>query len=378
MAENPIYASVINGTSGNDVLFGGTGNDLLTGGAGQDTFVISKGYGSDTIGDFQAGTGGDVLRLQNFGFATFANFQVAARQVGSDTIVTLSSSETLTLQNVALLSLTSANVALDNPLPVSGATNTAALTVQAGGTLTGGTMNDSLQALGTGVTLVGGAGDDTYFMKDHNTKVVELAGQGIDTIADGMIDGYSLVNAPNVENLTLGGSYASPATGNDLDNFIIGNAGNNMIDGGRGNDVLTGGAGSDTFVEAVGNGNDIITDFKTGAGGDILQLNGTSFKTLADVTAAMKQVGTDVVLTLGSGETITLENSSIQNFTTANVNIVAQPTELVLTFNDDFNSLSAGQDPHLTCRTSYAWSVAAGYSLAGEQEVYVDPNFRRV
>src|SRR5438445_8773897 len=97
--------AAINGTTGTDVLFGGTGNDLLTGGAGSDTFVISKGYGSDTITDFQAGIGGDVLRVQNYGFATFAKFLAAAAQVGSDTIVTLSSSETLTLQNVALSAL---------------------------------------------------------------------------------------------------------------------------------------------------------------------------------------------------------------------------------------------------------------------------------
>lgn len=58
--------------------------------------------------------------------------------------------------------------------------------------------------MGDGVTLIGGAGDDSYFMYNHETKVVELTGQGIDTIYDGMIDGYSLVNAPNVENLRLG------------------------------------------------------------------------------------------------------------------------------------------------------------------------------
>src|SRR5439155_25473281 len=140
------------------------------------------------------------------------------------------------------------------------------------------------------------------------TKVVEQAGEGIDTIVTGMIDGYSLVDAPNVENLKLGDIYSSPATGNDLDNIITGNAGNNMIDGGRGNDVLVGAAGSDTFVIAAGNGNDIITDFKAGVGGDILQLNNTGFKTFTDVTTAAKQVGTDLVLTIGSGETIRLEN----------------------------------------------------------------------
>ena len=365
----------INGTAGADVLFGGTGNDLLTGGAGKDTFVISKGYGSDTITDFQAGAGGDVLRLQNYGFATFATFLAAAGQVGSDTVVTLSSSETVTLQNVALSALTAENVALDNPLPTSGTAWNWAGTVTAGGTLTTGATNDGLQAGGTGVTLVGGAGDDTYYVYDHNTKVVEQPGEGIDTVRVWSINGYSLVNAPNVENLILTDNVPSPATGNDLDNILIGNAGNNVIDGGKGNDVLTGGAGSDTFVIAVGNGSDIITDFQTGAGGDILQLNGTGFHTLSDVTAAMKQVGTDVVLTLNSGESIRLENTSILNFATANVNIVTQPTGLVQTFNDDFNVLSAGQDPHLTWRTSYAWSGAASYSLAGEQEIYVDPSF---
>src|SRR6266404_4944552 len=376
MATAPIYTSVITGTSGTDTLFGGTGNDLLTGGGGSDVFVVSKGYGSDTISDFQAGAGGDVLRVQNYGFATFTSFLAAAQQVGSVTVVPLSSSETVTLQNVNLSYLTAANVVLDNPLPVSGSPNTAAVTVPAGGTLTTGAMNDSLQALGDGVTLIGGAGDDSYFMYNHNTKVVELAGQGIDTIYDGMVDGYSLVNAPNVENLILAGSsYNAPATGNDLDNIIVGNAGNNMIDGGRGNDVLTGGGGIDTFVVAAGNGNDIITDFQTGVGGDILQLNNAGFKTLADGTAAMKQVGTDVVLTIASGETITLENTSVQNFTSANVNIVTPPAGLIQTFNDDFNALSAGQDPSLTWRTSYAWSGAASYSLGNEQEVYVDPSF---
>ena len=369
------YVQVINGTSGVDILFGGTGNDLLTGGGGSDVFVISKGYGSDTVSDFQAGAGGDVLRVQNYGFATFANFLAAAHQVGSDIVVTLSTSETLTLQNVTLSSLTAENVALDNPLPTSGAINNTGGVAPADTTLTTGAMNDSLQAGGTGVTLVGGTGDDTYYVYDHNTKINEQVNAGIDTVVDWSYDGYNLAGAPNVENLRLTGSLSAPASGNDLNNIIIGNSGNNVINGGGGNDVLTGGAGSDTFVIATGNGNDIITDFQTGAGGDILQLNRTDFRTLADVTAAMKQVGTDAVLTLASGETITLENANVQNFTTANVSITSLPTELIQTFNDDFDSLSAGQDPHLTWRTSYAWSGTASYTLAGEQEVYVDPSF---
>lgn len=369
------YARIIYGTSGSDTLFGGTGNVLLTGGAGSDLFVVSKGYGAVTIDDFQTGAGGDQLRLQNYGFATFASFLSATKQVGSDVVVTLSSSETLTFQNVALSTITTDNVILDNPLPTSASSNTPWTTVQASGTLTGGATNDLLQAMGDGATLIGGAGDDTFYTYNHGTKIVELPDQGIDTIISGMIDGYSLVDAPNVENLRLKDSFNSPATGNDLNNIITGNAGNNMIDGGKGNDVLTGGAGSDTFLIKIGNGNDIITDFQTGVGGDILQINGTGFKSVADVTSAMQQVGTDVVLSLGDGEKIRLENTTVQNFTAANINIVSARMDLVQTFGDDFTSLSAGQDPHLTWKTSYAWSGVGSYTLTGEQEVYVDPSF---
>src|SRR5260370_27284257 len=102
MPTNQTYASVIVGTSGSDILFGGTGNDLLTGGAGSDIFAISKGYGSDTISDFQAGVGGDVLRVQNYGVANFTKFLAAATQVGSDTGVPLSRTETLTFQKLTL------------------------------------------------------------------------------------------------------------------------------------------------------------------------------------------------------------------------------------------------------------------------------------
>jgi Ca2+-binding RTX toxin-like protein len=42
------------GGKGHDVLNGGKGNDYLQGDAGSDTFIIARGKGSDTIGDFDA------------------------------------------------------------------------------------------------------------------------------------------------------------------------------------------------------------------------------------------------------------------------------------------------------------------------------------
>ncbi|MCB9963605.1 MAG: type I secretion C-terminal target domain-containing protein [Rhodospirillales bacterium] len=52
------------GKGGDDVLIGGSGDDLLEGGAGRDVFVFQSFDGSlDTITDFEAGVGKDILNL---------------------------------------------------------------------------------------------------------------------------------------------------------------------------------------------------------------------------------------------------------------------------------------------------------------------------
>lgn len=50
------------------------------------------------------------------------------------------------------------------------------------------------------------------------------------------------------------------ATGNSLDNTIIGNRGNNILNGMAGNDSLIGGLGNDTYVFGAGSGTDTIID----------------------------------------------------------------------------------------------------------------------
>ncbi len=188
------------------------------------------------------------------------------------------------------------------------------------------TANDGVNFLGTsGADAIwgesgksqqmrGGAGDDTYYVKSSGNVAVEAAGQGIDTVVTWM--SYTL--GANLENLTVSAANTR-ATGNELANIIKGGAGTQTINGMAGNDRLTGGADADVFVVARGNGSDTITDFAVGAAGDTLRLSNYGFANAAAVRAAATQVGSDTVIALGAGETLTLKGVSLASFQSATV-----------------------------------------------------------
>jgi Ca2+-binding RTX toxin-like protein len=98
---------LIDGGAGNDTLTGGAGDDVLRGGGGNDTFVVTLGSGNDTIGDFARGTNAaplaDVIDVSAFGFGSFAALSAsfAASASGTDTIITLGATTSLTLTGVA-------------------------------------------------------------------------------------------------------------------------------------------------------------------------------------------------------------------------------------------------------------------------------------
>ena len=111
----------------------------------------------------------------------------------------------------------------------------------------GGAGNDYLDG-GKGIdTLKGGLGDDLYFINDADL-IVEEIDQGTDWVISTI--NYRLTT--NVENLTLVGSTATQATGNDLDNMLIANNIGNTLNGGKGNDRLVGGLGADTLIGGEG------------------------------------------------------------------------------------------------------------------------------
>jgi serralysin len=100
-------ADVLYGDNGANTIDGLAGNDTLAGLGGSDTFVFKDGYGKDTILDF-TNTGGAPDKIDLTGVASLRSLtdvQSHAAQSGSDTVVTVDASNTLTLKNVTLASL---------------------------------------------------------------------------------------------------------------------------------------------------------------------------------------------------------------------------------------------------------------------------------
>lgn len=147
----------------------------------------------------------------------------------------------------------------------------------------GGSGDDTLQGVGSGDRLYGGAGNDLYVVTESSQQVIELAGEGDDTVQS---SSYSYALGEHIEGLLMGAD-AMEGVGNAADNVITGNAGDNRLDGGEGDDRLIGDAGNDVYVvdssgdevvETAGHGTDTIQSslsWQLGADVENLELIGS-------------------------------------------------------------------------------------------------------
>jgi serralysin len=174
--------------------------------------------------------------------------------------------------------------------------------------LEGGAGDDLLDG-GKGADVMrGGLGDDIYIVDNKRDVVIELPGEGIDTVRS--TAAFTLPD--HVENLDLLGK-AKGGTGNDLANVITGNAGKNTLVGGAGDDTLIGLGGKDTLEGGPGadrfvwlelaDGTDTIRDFTPGDG-DIIDFSAL----VSGFTAGISDVADYLRLTPGKkGATLALD-----------------------------------------------------------------------
>ncbi|BAY23593.1 hypothetical protein NIES2100_33850 [Calothrix sp. NIES-2100] len=210
----------VQGGAGNDYISGGIGgNDSLTGGLGNDT--LNGADGSDTM---IGGLGDDAYYVDEVGDRVYENLNEGIDIVYADISYTLGDH----LENLRL----------------SAATNINGTGNSLNNYITGSSGNNILDGKAGNDTLTGGAGDDTYIVDSVGDVVMEINGQGIDTVKAAI--SYTLGSA--LENLTLTGTANINGTGSFLDNIITGNSGNNTLTGNAGNDTLNGGLGNDTLI----------------------------------------------------------------------------------------------------------------------------------
>ena len=208
------FGNRIEGGAGNDTLIGGGGADLLHGGTGWDAASYEGSSGGVTVQlGGPAGSGGDAQG------DTLYYVEAIIGSSGHDMLV---------------------GSAVANQL-FGGSGND---------TLFGGGGNDTLiGGVGTN-TLIGGSGDHRFEVSSSFERVVELSGEGTDTV----LASATYLLPDGVENLILtgsavsglGGSQDNHVSGNELSNLLWGGAGNDTLDGGAGRDILRGDAGADT------------------------------------------------------------------------------------------------------------------------------------
>ena len=159
--------------------------------------------------------------------------------------------------------------------------------------LTGTAFDDELQGLagndllngGVGTDLLlGGAGDDSYLIDDIDDLIVELVGEGNDTVITTLT---SYVLGEHLENVSFSSSAAVIGTGNDLANLISGGSGDDLLIGAGGDDTLAGGLGNDTYL--IADTGDVITE-GAGAGIDLAQVSAAAY-TLGENVENMQYAG---------------------------------------------------------------------------------------
>jgi len=105
---NAGVASTLVAGSGADTLYvTGTAGTIMTGGAGHDTFAFPNVMGHDEVTNF--GIAKDTLQFNATLFSNFTAAMNAASQSGANTVFTIDTNDTVTLDNVTKTSLTAGN-----------------------------------------------------------------------------------------------------------------------------------------------------------------------------------------------------------------------------------------------------------------------------
>ncbi|MBX8541538.1 calcium-binding protein [Pseudomonas cichorii] len=239
------------GDTGSDRLDGGIGNDYLYGGEGADTYLFSRGWGQDSINNYDLSAGktdaiefaADILPADIIVIRSYADLILSLKDTTDKiTISGYFSNDGISSYQLEVIRFADGTSWTLDQIKIIAVTATEG--------------NDNFWGYATDDTLNGGSGADI------------LRGEAGDDILLGETDSDTLYGGIGQD--TLNGGAGS--------DYLSGEDGNDILDGGTGNDTLEGGRGSDTYRFAKGYGQDVIN-------------NGTYSETAADKIDAIQLDG---------------------------------------------------------------------------------------
>ncbi|SEP55659.1 calcium-binding protein [Thalassovita taeanensis] len=177
--------------------------------------------------------------------------------------------------------------------------------------------NDVFAAAGGADIINGAAGDDSIQGDAGNDTLI---GSGGNDTLDGGADNDVLNGGNDLDVLNGGVGNDTLSGGRDADT-LDGGADNDVLEGGAGADMLTGGSGADVFVFNTTSGQDTVTDFENGV--DSFDVQALGVTGMADMT--LTQVDADVLVDLGGGNTVTIENFDLADIDLADFGLSAAP-----------------------------------------------------
>jgi methionine-rich copper-binding protein CopC/Ca2+-binding RTX toxin-like protein len=344
--------NALNGGDGNDTLDGRSGLDTLIGGLGNDTYVIDNYEGGQTSILLQGEPGNYVGNGEVISLNDADSFEITLLDQSGDGLVDFLQIQYDDDLHYWVLKFSTAELGTNlavgtyveesDPLVVdiygdgrSASNSLGSFTVSAinidysGGTpvLMSAAITFEQYPLPEAASLYGevnynyaAAGPAVF------DTIIENAGGGMDSVKAAV--SYTL--GANLENLTLTGyNLALTATGNALDNLLVGNSGVNVLIGLGGDDTLMGGGGPDTYKIGADDGSDTITNFffhpfpdVLPDYGDVVVLDGFALGSFEAAQAAMTQDGSNTILDLGNGETLTFLGAQKSSFIALNFEFV--------------------------------------------------------
>jgi len=335
---------------GDDTLYGGGGDDTLYGQNGRDRIYVGAGastaYGGDgddyvrvnRAGDhaLYGGDGIDKVSFSQSGGGVNVNLETGATSRGFAAGVTINGFE----------NVSGSSTGWDTIYGTSGANQIN--TYGGNDKVYGGGGGDKI-VLGNGNDYVraGDAGGNTYYGESGTDKISYYSSTGgvtVDllykTASGGAASGDTVggfenlsgsgtggdnikgtnganiiktyggedrINGRNGNDKLYGGAQDDRINGGKNNDSLYGGDGRDRLDGDLGNDKLWGNASADVFVFEKGADQDIIKDFQNNI--DTIEIGG--YGSGYNAMSRASQVGSDVVFYFGSGDTLTVENTTI-------------------------------------------------------------------